>query len=249
MKSLDYCISIVQNDLQDFSPSKKLQLGQFAINTFKNYYTFGVGPLSIEVLYATPNKLGIINMPQDYEDYTKVAVLIHGEYRTLTLNNNLPLNRKVVCGEEVVQTPSLDKLNETSIPYYNYFVPHFRAGNYVGEFYGVTGGYNSEGYFTVDHKLRRFIIANLPQTEVVIEYISNSASINSLVEDAAVDVIRYGIHDQLATFDRGMNQAEKERISGKFYTALDRYNTMKTVPTIDEYKDALWSSIKSSPKR
>lgn len=249
MKSLDYCISQVQNDIQDFSPSKRAQLGQFAINTFKDYYTFGAGPLSVEILYAIPNSIGAINMPLDYEDYTKVAIQVNGQYVTLSLNNNMLLNRRVECGEELLEGADTQQLNALTTPYTFYYVPHFRAGNYVGEMYSVTGGYNGAGYFTIDNKLRRFIISNVPQTEVVIEYISNAASINSIVEDSAVEMIRYGIHDQLATFDRLMNQAEKERINGKFYAARDRYNTFKTVPTVDEYKDAIWSSMKSTIKR
>jgi hypothetical protein len=249
MKTLQYCISQVQNDLQDFSPSRLIQFGQFAINTYKRYYLFGAGPQSIEVLYATPDRIGAIPMPTDYEDYTKVAIQSRGQYFTLTLNNDLLLNRRVDCGEEVLEGATTVELNQISVPYNYYFAPHFRAGNYVGEMYSVTGGYNNAGYFTVDNKLRRFIVSNVPQTEIVIEYISNGANINSLVEDAAIDMIRYGIHDQLATFDRVMNQAEKQRIGDKFYAAIDNYNTFKTVPTVDEYKDAIWASMKSTIKR
>lgn len=253
MKNLAYCVSLVQLDRDDFSPQGRSKYLQYAINTYKEHIAFGLGQ-SVEVMYATPDALGMVDFPCDYEYYTKVAINVGGNYLTLTLNRNMALNRKWNCGEETHEsrqaTDGLDALGLTaSAPYGVAFAGHYRAGNFVGELYGLGGGINAAGYFTEDRKLRRFQFTNLPTArEVVIEYVSNSISEGSIVEDMAINVIRYGVHDQLALFS-GDNQAEKQRFEGRFREALREYQIKSTMPTLSDYLDAMYRDLQSSPKR
>ena len=94
MKPLRYITALVQQDLDDYSPKTKQRILQYVINTYRRYVQTGIAP-TIEVFYATPNSLGIVDMPTDYEYYTKVGVIQDGKVYTLTLNNAMPLNRHV----------------------------------------------------------------------------------------------------------------------------------------------------------
>lgn len=253
MKSLAYCVSMVQLDRDDFSSRNYKRYLQYAINTFKEEISFGISP-SVNVMYGdlSQSSIGVINMPDDYEYYTKVAILVNGRYLTLTLNPDMPLNRRTdTCGDEIEDSDNAGTLNFN--PFinggYGYaFAGHYRAGNYVGELYGMGGGFNRAGYFTVDEKLRRFQFTNVPRTEVVIEYVGNGASEGSIVDDMAIPVIRYGVHYQLSTFEN-ISQADKSRFENLFFGARQTYRIAKTAPTIDDYLDATYKSFRSSPKR
>lgn len=253
MKNLAYCVSLVQLDLQDFSPRNYNRFLQYAINTYKEEIGMGISP-DVEVLYAdieTP--LGTVDMPIDYEYYTMVAIMVGGRLITLTRNDNMALNRRYdSCGDEIGD--SIDAastyFNQAYMNGYGYpFAGHYRAGNFVGELYGLGGGINPAGYFTEDWKMRRFQFTNVPMTSVVIEYVSNGAGAGTLIDDLAIPVIRYGIHDQLSLFDNKENQANKSRMQGRFQQAVLDYRVAKTTPTLQDYLDNQYRSYKSSPKR
>lgn len=249
MKNLAYCVSMVQLDRQDFSPKNYQRYLQFAINTYKDYIGMGITP-SVEVLYADIDSMGHVDMPYDYEYYTKVALLINGTYYTLTRNDNMPLNNRTdTCGDELEDSlVTASTLTQFDYGYGYAFAGHYRAGNFVGELYGMGGGLNAGGYFTLDLKNRRFQFSDVPLTSVVIEYVSNNASQGSLIDDLAVSVIRYGVHDQLNLFD-SVNQSEKSRFEGRFKQALLDYSVSTTTPTVDDYLDSRYKTFKSSPKR
>jgi len=252
MKSLAYCVSLIQLDRDDFSSRNFQRYLQYAINTYKEEIAFGISP-SVNVMYGDLNNtLQTVDMPSDYEYYTKVAINVNGRYLTLTMNPNMPLDRRTdTCGDEVVENnniPSFDIYQQVNYGYGYRFAGHYRAGNYVGELYGLGGGFNRAGYFTIDEKLRRFQFTNVPRTEVVIEYVSNNVGEGTMVDDMAVPVIRYGVHDQLALFDN-VSEASKSRFNNRFLGAREEYRIAKTLPTIDDYLDASYSTFKSSPKR
>ena len=123
MKTIRYCVSMVQQDRDDFSAKMRQKILQYGINTYRQYIQTGINP-TIEVFYARPDSLGIINMPDDYEYYTKVGIIDNGRVFTLTLNRNMPLNRKWdTCGDEVKLNEDLDfKGTNYGFP----FVGHYR---------------------------------------------------------------------------------------------------------------------------
>lgn len=249
MKPLSYVVSMVQVDREDFSPSSLLKYGQYSINTYKDYVAFGISP-TIEYLYATPNDIGVVNMPQDYEAYSKVGILLNGRVYTLTINRNMPFNRRWNdCGVELNdgEIITTDFINTQNWQYGVAFGGHYRAGNYVGEMYGIGGGFNRAGYFTEDWKLRRLQFANVPYAEVLIEYLSNNVSTQTIIDDTAIDTIRWGVHHQLSLFSS--NQNDIERYGNMLTRAADLYRFRKTCPSVDEYFDELYRNTKTSPNR
>lgn len=246
MKTLQYCVALVQSDLDDYSSKMRKRILQFAVNTYRHYVSTGISP-TIEVFYAKPDKLGIINLPNDYEYYTKIGVLYAGRVFTLTLNKNLPFNNRWdSCGDDIIDVKDVPFQNlNYAIP----FVGHYRAGNFVGELYGLGGGINSFGYFNEDKRMRRIQVTNLPIKEVIVEYVSSSISENTIIDDAAVGLIRYGVHQQISLHDAKETQVRRNNMENEFNKALDHYTLFTTMPTVDEFLDMYYSTIKSTAKR
>lgn len=246
MKTVDYCVQLVQQDLDDYSPKMRKRILQFGINTYRQYIQTGIAP-TIDVFYAKPDSLGNINLPDDYEYYTKVAVIYRGRVITLTLNKNMPFNDKIdSCGDPIISATEIPMLDQN----FGYpFVGHYRAGNFVGELYGMGGGINRFGYFNEDKRRRRIQVTNLPLDEVVIEYVSSSLNAQTIVDDAAINLIRYGIHQQIALHDAKETQVRRNNMEQEFNKALDHYMLWATVPTIDEFLDMFYLTTKSTVKR
>jgi hypothetical protein len=246
MKTIDYCVALVQQDLDDYSAKMRKRILQFGINTYRHYIQTGIAP-TIEVFYAKPDSLGQINLPDDYEYYTKVAVIFQGRVITLTLNKNMPFNNRLdSCGDDIIDAKEIP-LGDQRGGYP--FVGHYRAGNYVGELYGMGGGINRMGYFNENKRKRQIQVINLPLDEVVIEYVSSSLSGGTIVDDAAVGLIRYGTHQQITLHDAKETQVRRNNMEQEFNKALDHYVLHSTVPTIDEFLDMFYLTTKSSPKR
>lgn len=254
MKNLAHIVAQVQNDWQDYSDATRLRYMQFAINSYKEDVMFK-NPLGVEVVYLTPNEAGIINMPCDLETWTKVGLYVNNTVFGLTYNKDLPVNINWdKCGDIVINHDPADTVTTgegqwMSTPSTWGFVSHWRGGQYVGEMYGARGGINTTGYFTADYKNRVFQINSVPQTPVCIEYLSNNVGSGTIVEDAAINMLRYGVHRQIAMFDSSINQADKQRIDILYKEAKIDYKHFKTVPSMDQYLDDLWSDMYSSPKR
>jgi len=238
-------------DRDDFSPRFYQKIMQYCINSYKEDLAFKINP-AVEVMYATMNDVGIIPMPVDMEFYTKIAIKLGNTYYTLTLNPDMPINNRLDgCGDPILDVSNDPQLLQTEwyTGYGYYFAAHYRDGNYVGEMYGLGGGVNSSGYFNLDWKNRQFQFTGVPQTEIVIEYVSNKVSPASLIDDAAIPVVRYAAHYQLALFDKKMIQADKERMKGQYLQAVSDYRILKTALTVDEFEDIIYTYAKGSVKR
>lgn len=250
MKNLNNVVALVAMDREDDSASGYQRYLQYAIHSYKNDLQFRINP-AVEVLYATPNDVGIVPMPVDMEKYTKIAVLILGEYYTLTFNPDMPINNRLdSCGDPILDTNNgTCTCNDDGYATLYPWASHWRAGNYVGEMYSKGGGINKAGYYNVDYKNRQFQFSSVPFSEVVIEYISNKVSAQSVIDDAAVDVVRYAVHYQLALFDKKMTQADKERLQRQYLQSAYDYRVMKTLLTPDEFMDIIYRSSSSGVKR
>lgn len=251
MKNLAYCTSRVQMDLQDFSTHNLARMSQYAIQFYKEKLGFKTDK-SIEVAYLTMNSVNNAPMPSDYEYYTKVGINIGGQIFTLSVNNDMVLNRKMECGEIVGDSEGALAITTDPIGYeYGYFWGgHYRSGQYVGEFYSLPGGFNELGYFKEDWKRRQFQFYNVPRVEIILEYVADKdATITSLIPFSAVDACVQYIHHQLLTYDRSVPMNEKQLAQMRFNKAWAEYIYIANAPTIQDYLDENWASRTSSPKR
>lgn len=251
MKNLNYVGSLVQLDLQDFTTHQLTRIMQYAIHCYKTELRYKVDR-SVEVAYLTLNDVNNVSFPKDYEYYTKVAINVGGLMITLSRNDAIPFQRRNDCGNPMLEPANLDLLqNEPYVyPYGFYYAPHYRNGQFVGEMYSMGGGFNEVGYFREDMALRQFQFYNVPRSEIILEYVADkNANGSTLVYMSDVEVIRQYVHWQLLEHDRRASRGEADRKMGLFNAALTKRVEIEYTPTISDFMDAMWSGIKSSPKR
>ncbi len=247
MKSLAFVVEMIRQDMDDFGTRNIQKITQACINSYLDDLAFRVQP-AVKVLYATMNQVGIVPMPADMEFYTKIAIKLAGNYYTLTLNSDMPINNRLDgCGDAIEDVMVNPTICDGTTGYY--FASHFRDGNFVGELYGMGGGFNSAGYFNLDWHNRQFQFSGVPQTEIVIEYVSNQVSEQSIIDDAAVPVVRWKAHYELSLFDKKATEVYKERMLGRYLQSLREYRILKTAMTVDEFEDIIYTYCQSSVKR
>lgn len=166
-----------------------------------------VVPRSGKVLYATPNDAFIIPFPDDLAEFVSVSLPVCGELITLTVNKNMPhvkpLNPCTYTSLEELTNSTLDK---NCFPTKMSVFPHYRAGNWVGEAYTYYTGHNNAGYVYVDKHNRLFRISGIPRMELCIQYLANERlGLNTLINENAIEPLRYAIHSQLCEFGVGKN--------------------------------------------
>lgn len=269
MKNIAYCCSLVQHDLQDYTTHSLSRISQFGIDCYKYELGFKAAK-NINVSYLHPNDIGNAPMPQDYESLIKMSVNVCGVLLTLTVNNDITLNRTIDCGSFVQEPEAFNNIvcacqngtfqNSTgeatgvinTLNYPGYFIgSHYRGGQYVGEQYGLTGGVNPLGYFREDFKERQFQFYQSPQyNEIILEYIGDeNASVQTLIPYSAVKPIRNYIHWQLLRFNRSATQYDKQKAEALYRESFNDYKYIQFAPTMSQYLDEAWSSFQSSPKR
>lgn len=248
MRNLNYICRLVQMDLDNYTSQSYQKYLQYAIMGYRKLQ-LKVEP-KVSVHYFTPNSAGLAPLPPDFEFYTKVAMIIGGQAFTLTYNERIPLPR-IECGIEVAQVAAFpQKFNRDSAligGWFN-FIPHYRAGNFVGEFYSLGGGWNSAGYFRIDWKNHQIVITGAPRTEYCMEYVSTGADDGgTLISTGAIEPLRQYVHSQLIRFSNA-SLGEKQMSDDRFREALDQYKDQIQLVTIDDFIDICYSQFQSSVK-
>lgn len=252
MKNLNYVASLVQLDLEDFTTHRRTKILQYCIDCYKAVLNYKVNA-NVNVAYLTPNDVNNAPWPLDYEYYTKIGMNIGGQIVTLTLNPDIPLSRKYDCGVEALDKATINwnAFNPNAYGDIGFdFAPHYRNGQFVGEMYGIGGGFNELGYFRVDKKMKQFQFFNVPKTEIILEYVGDDkVNGGTLIPYMDVASIRTYVHWQLLEHKMGIPQSEKDR---KFWThnsELAKRVKLEFAPTMSDFLDVCYEGYKSSPKR
>lgn len=257
MKTLAYPLSMVQMDLENYTTHNKQRYLQYLI------YIYGKmkmkGQVNVSIAYITPNAVLNAPLPKDYVQWTKVGIKYCGTLITLSVNDDLMMEDGYdECGDEF--SSALQCANDcNNIEVLSglwggtfEFASHYRGGNYVGEMYGAGGGWNRNGYFNIDKRLNLIQFdSSVPRTEIVLEYMSDAstANINTIIPSGLEDVLRMGCHWQLAEFSKSSSPFDINNAYGRFNAALHEHADLITLPTIEEYLESSWSTIKSTVKR
>lgn len=251
MKNINYVVSQVQLDLQDYTTHNVSRILQYCIYCYKNILRYKTDR-SVEVAYLTPNEANNAPFPKDYEYYTKVGIMVGGQLFTLTLNPDIPLVRRYECGVEKVEsfTDTINQIDPSLLTYGYFYAPHYRNGMYVGEMYSMGGGFNEAGYFRVDMGLRQFQFYNVPRSEIILEYVADkNVSGSTLIQNMDVNVMRAYAHWQMQEYDRKVPAYERDRKLGLYNAALQERIGLEYTPVISDYLDNSYAGSKSGPKR
>jgi hypothetical protein len=248
MKTLNSVVNLVQVDRQDFTTANKLRYMEYALLGYSDL-AFKESP-KVSVYYFTPNSALLAPLPVDYEFFTKICIIIGGIPYTLTCNDKIPLPKADKCGIElpdVILNPT-GYLNPEAIggTYFGW-VSHYRAGQYVGEYYSLGGGWNAAGYFRIDEKNRNMVFQNIPCCQMMMEYVSNGSDGGAtLIETKALKPIRNYVHWQLAEHST-VSMGEKVRAEENYLKEFQTYKKLSNQVTIDEFIDKMYAGFSTSP--
>lgn len=253
--NLDYVVRNALIDMNDFSMENYKRFLQWAVRGFTDLNLFVVENIRVEYLKLSSAKTA--TLPSDFIDYTKIGMEINGQIWTFTLNDKMVLPRKTDdCGETLpTNTQTLDDKvtgQASLVPNFGYyFAMHFRNGQYVGEMYGLGGGFNN-AYFRIDHERNQIAFdSEIPTDEIILEYKSSgiSASGETLIPRKAVPALIAYVHWQRIENNDKVAESKKERKRQLYITEYERLQHLENLFTIDEYLDATYSVVTSSMRR
>jgi hypothetical protein len=235
----------VQSDLKDYGTTNYQRYLDFAMNAYDELVQ-NVIP-QIKTVYLDIEKNFVVPFPDDYLHYTAIGIVCAGRIITLTLDDSIALDRRSDCPvslDDLVTAPQ-DFIN--TVPYSYVFSTAFRNGQYVGEQFGIGGGWNRNGYYKVNASLRRFEFMNtIPSREIILEYVATGIDCNGVVEihKSAVPVIRAHIHYQIDRFDRTKSLGEKEWSHGQYVKEFNIFKHYNLMFTYAEFLDNKYQSTK-----
>lgn len=211
--------------------SDYVELEQYAIDCYTDEFRLNVFT-GVEILRQEVNSIGVIPFPKDYIKYTKIGVEVSGRIQTLTLDEDLMLNKPNLCGD----------LTESSSDCYC-FVPHSYMGNYYPGLFTHGGGVSNAGVYRIDETKRQIVVApSLSGKEIIVEYRSSgNCSAATLVPAEAINCMRYYLSWKYYEYKEGMEgKAQGE------YMKFCNYHADMTVNvnsfTASEFLDTLYQT-------
>lgn len=251
--SLNYIVNRVLMDRDDNSMRHYKKFLQYAIDGYTKLNLFSIETIRVAYLPINKNTKSA-DLPEDYILYTKIGYNNNGVVNTLSLNENLMLNRKGDdCGNPV--NDNREGCSEDPLPlsYSQYhYTPHYRNGQFVAELYGGRGSYNSAGFYRID-KARRKIVFNseIAIDEVLLEYKSSgvSADGDTMVSREYVPTLVAYVHWQLKEYNDKTAQSEKMRLRQRYIDEEKAVRRLELGFTIEEFLDTTRSSYRQTPKR
>jgi hypothetical protein len=252
MYNIAYAVNIVQMDRKDLNTSNIERYSEYALWGYRDL-KFKILP-GVTSVHVIPNDAMLAPMPPDYVFYTKVSIDICGVSYTLTRNERIPIPQ-LKCGIEIADICACNGNNLPTVSDFGGqfgYVPHYRAGQFVGEMYSLGGGNNSMGYFRDDETNRQFIFKGVPRYPITIEYVSDGSNgLSQIITAPAVMPIRNYVHWQWKLHSSGKEKAtlpEIEMAKVDFFTAKQTLKDITNTPTIDEFCDVMYAGFQSSVK-
>jgi|688.fasta_scaffold29647_2 hypothetical protein len=250
--SVRYIVQNIKNRRKEYSATDYKHIEQLVIDAigYLNIFTLD----TIEVSYIDVDSTGVIELPEDYVDYTKIGVVDRNmKLWTLTLDKSLVRLPVEECGLPLdrVLTGHAD-FNRTAFPYPTtgyFWSPHFHYGNFIDNYYGMGGGFN-RGYYNIDRAGRRLLTRGLPEgTTVVLEYKSSGVGVSAgtYVPRQALEAIIakvMWVETEYSVLPGNPQYWEK-----RFYDEENMLINLEYTRTMQEHLDSLYAVWTQGPKR
>ncbi len=241
--NIRYVVMSVLNRMNDYSMRNYKRIAQFVIEGFTDLNLYHTTNVEVEYLYMSAAK--VVDVPPDFIDWTKVGIPYQGKLRTLTKDDLILKPRKFSDGKDV------GNIDATLTNKAHYFSSHFKNGKFVAGLYGLRGGIN-RAYFRYDEEKRQFLFTgDVPRSEIVLEYVSTGVKLSSstIIPRQAVKPLVNWTFWQLVEYDSSVPANEKERKKMLYYEDVNELRAFQYTPTMDEYRDAMYKTIKQTPRR
>jgi hypothetical protein len=248
LKPLSYVVRNIQNETEDYSERQYKRMMQIAIDVLRDIRIYDQP--SVQVEYFTLPPSGVLPFPHDYIDWIKIAIPMNGQMITLSVNNNMVLNRAQVCANDIrkmQQYPGVDFGGDGYL-----FSPHWYGGQFIGGLYGVGGGFNT-AYFREDKTAQQFqfdgVIPNISEGRIVVmEYKSTGISEGSIIPAELIEPIKRGVIYRMNLHNSDVPMNMKQTYEQDYYRAIKRLRAFNNKFSMSEYMDTLYQTKKQSPK-
>lgn len=249
MVTLPYIVANIQNELDDYSPALYKRAMQIVIDGVREMRLYHQA--SVQVGYFEIPDSGVLLYPPDYIAYTKIGIPINGQLVTLSVNENMLLNRAEKCGDDI----RLMRANNgiyTGVAGGYYYAPHYNNGNYVGGLYGAGGGFNV-AYFREDKVARQFqfdgVIPTIAEGRIVVmEYESTGISEGAIVAAECVDVLKNWYFWRANRHRKDIPQSRIAQYKDDYESSVMRMRAFNQSMTIQDFMDILYRNYKQTPK-
>ena len=170
----EYLIEIGENQ-----SNKHARFRQFGVNFLRrtNLDTSGF-PRIVELKI---NDNDTADLPEDYVNYTKIALSSGGKLISLGVNNSIALGKQYdSCGRPVSNAPALSASMSVGILASPLMVAdNYRNGEFVGRLFGLSSDFNTLGEYRIDKAANQIKFSGLARTvDIVLEYLSDLSAID-----------------------------------------------------------------------
>jgi hypothetical protein len=245
---LNYIVSSYMNEKGDYTDKDRERLLQLVIEGYRHLNLFH--NTVIDVRYLTMDANGVIDLANipDYVQYTKIGIPVGGKTWILGINEDILPRRDTMSAEA---TAGIFNNIETTVDYGYYFAGHYRNSRYTDSLYGLGGGL-SRSYYRIDKETNTIQFdTSVPNSEIIIEYISTGVNKSgaTLVPPQAIEPLKTYLNWASIRFDRKIPRTEKAYAEELWGRALAEFDAFENTPTVEEYLQYKYASIKQTPKR
>jgi hypothetical protein len=252
--TLDYVVRNVIVQLEESSLRRYETYLQYAIRGMRELtlYSGNSQALKIKHIPMLPNKA--INLPSDYIKYMKVGICVNGRVIVLGLDESLCLNENFSeCGDPLeIAIQNTDNPNYVFFSFGYPFSGYYHNNQYVNSLFGLGGGFNSRGYFRVNHEMNQIQFAStVPDSDIVLEYISDGVTLDgtAIVPVEAVEYLIAFVHWKRVEAKRDSTESEIARWRNESMIKFRNCKHFNLMFTPAEYLDSYRSNVYQTPKR
>jgi hypothetical protein len=245
LTDLSYVVAEVQNELNDYSDKLRQRLLGLGISVLRDIRIYNQS--AVQVAYMSVNEAGVVELPRDYIDYIQIGVKDHGQLRTLTLDNNMLLDRGESCAEP---TRKMERYG-TNLGNYNrnMLFGGYYNGVFVPTYYGIGGGRNS-AYYKIDKAANRIQFNGyLLNSEVVLVYKSTGIGPNTVFGWETVNPVKAGIQYKRVEHDLTIPMNQKMLLRDTYDQEIKKLRSFVQKFTKSEYLDVYHKHKKQTPKQ
>src|ERR1035437_2533974 len=152
---------------------------QFGVNFLRRTNLDTSGFPRVVKLHINDNDTA--DLPDDYVNYTKIALCVSGKLISLGENPNICLGKKYdSCGRPIASVPTLSANASVGILSSPLMIAdNYRNGEFVGKMYGISSNVNIIGEYRIDKNANQIKFSGLRRTaDVVLEYLSDLSIID-----------------------------------------------------------------------
>lgn len=180
---------------------------------------------------------GVIDFPEEFEDFIKIGVPVNGELWTLTRRDS------------IITTTTISGISETQDSDVGEGV---EVANWIDQELYTKGGQNLRGYYTIDWDNRRIFVNGLDSsvTEVILIYKSSGVMINATtwIPNKYIPALIAKILYAQTQYDNNFPASRRQELYYNMQQEEIKLRNLES-PTLDEFMDAVYSTYHLTPKR